>query len=268
MLAFMSPSPAIFPPAPPPVPSLKRPRGLWKQRRLEPVQTLHPFPWPLKEVPSHVRTSGGNTAPGSPRPSASGSPTPSVVHLRSPSSSSHRSLTASPDDDCTYDDDEDDARSVSSSSSKRRRVSGHFSPGPDFAPSRSSGSAPGIRCESITPLSGTLPHYAATVAPLGLPPLLSLSMFPQPVSRSISAVSAISSSSSTSAKGKHRLDSVQPSVHSADYEDWENLKELFARAAERYDGMCLPAHPHFVPTCTFLFRYRPSARVLRLVLFR
>ncbi|TBU39324.1 hypothetical protein BD309DRAFT_872523 [Dichomitus squalens] len=67
-------------------------------------------------------------------------------------------------------------------------------------------------------------------------------MFPQPVSRSISAVSTTSSDSSLSARGKHRQSSVQTqtSIHSAGYEDWENLKELFARAAERYDADDIP----------------------------
>ncbi|OJT11077.1 hypothetical protein TRAPUB_12406 [Trametes pubescens] len=43
---------------------------------------------------------------------------------------------------------------------------------------------------------------------------------------------AISILSSPRAKGKQ--------VRSADFEDWENLKELFARAAERYDADDLP----------------------------
>ncbi len=53
-------------------------------------------------------------------------------------------------------------------------------------------------------------------------------MSPKPLSSAISRATSTSTASDASSKGK--------AVHSADYEDWENLKELFARAAERYDG--------------------------------
>ncbi|RPD57277.1 hypothetical protein L226DRAFT_465837 [Lentinus tigrinus ALCF2SS1-7] len=53
-------------------------------------------------------------------------------------------------------------------------------------------------------------------------------MSPKPLSRETSS----SAASDASSKGK--------AVHSADYEDWENLKELFARAAERYDADDIP----------------------------
>ncbi|KAI0693379.1 hypothetical protein C8T65DRAFT_760617 [Cerioporus squamosus] len=49
---------------------------------------------------------------------------------------------------------------------------------------------------------------------------------------SISRAPSTSTASDASSKGK--------AVRSADYEDWENLKELFARAAERYDAEDIP----------------------------
>ncbi|TFK81206.1 hypothetical protein K466DRAFT_502552 [Polyporus arcularius HHB13444] len=57
-------------------------------------------------------------------------------------------------------------------------------------------------------------------------------MSSKPLSGAISRAASTSTASDASSKGK--------AVHSADYEDWENLKELFARAAERYDADDIP----------------------------
>ncbi|KAH9912096.1 uncharacterized protein BXZ73DRAFT_107642 [Epithele typhae] len=54
-------------------------------------------------------------------------------------------------------------------------------------------------------------------------------MAPEPISRATSTASTLSFASH-----------AHSHPHSADYEDWENLKELFARAAERYDADDLP----------------------------
>ncbi|KAI0820243.1 hypothetical protein BC628DRAFT_1413186 [Trametes gibbosa] len=57
------------------------------------------------------------------------------------------------------------------------------------------------------------------------------------------AISPSLSLSPTPAPSLSILSSPRPSgkqLRSADYEDWENLKELFARAAERYDADDLP----------------------------
>ncbi|KAI0730410.1 hypothetical protein C8Q76DRAFT_613591 [Earliella scabrosa] len=51
-------------------------------------------------------------------------------------------------------------------------------------------------------------------------------------------MSPISISRAPSAASDHSK--AKLGVHSADYEDWENLKELFARAADRYDADDLP----------------------------
>ena len=253
-------SPPI-PTLPAPVPvvsrSLKRPRGLWKQRRLEAVQAPR-SPWPLKETPSHdwraLRLSSGSL---SPRPSHS--PTPTFIQLRSPSASSHRSLTPTRDQDYDEDYDEDDARSTSSS--KRRRISGHFASASEPTPSPASGSA--HACESITSPPFFPSH--AILPPLRRDhPLPALSMSPQLISRSVSDATSASNASSISAKAKQRQLSLDTPSRSADFEDWENLKELFARAADRYDGtsplssppdlpLLLPSHvlpPHPLLDCS------------------
>ncbi|PIL27980.1 hypothetical protein GSI_09924 [Ganoderma sinense ZZ0214-1] len=230
MLAFMAPP---IPPLPAPVPvhprSLKRPRGLWRQRRLEAVQAPR-SPWPLKETPSHDWRPH-RLPSGSPRPSHS--PTPTFVQLRSPSATSRRSLTpsADPDDDLAHEND--DARSVSSSSSKRRRISGHFASDSDPTPSPTAGSA--HACESITSPS-LFPSHATVLLPPRRSPIPVPSMSPQLISRSVSDATSASNPSSFAAKTKHRQLSLDTPTRSADYEDWENLKELFARAADRYDA--------------------------------
>ena len=240
MLAFMAPP---LPPLPAPVPvlprSLKRPRGLWKQRRLEAVQAPR-SPWPLKETPSHDWRAH-RLPSGSPRPSHS--PTPTLVQLRSPSATSHRSLTPSCDPDDDADQPKDDALGVSSASSKRRRISGHFASASELTPSPTAGSA--HACESITSPS-PFPSHAIVLPPRRDPPIPVLSMSPQVISRSVSDATSASNASSFSAKAKHRQLTLDTPARSADYEDWENLKELFARAADRYDGVYLLLFPHLL----------------------
>ena len=236
MLACMSPS-AV--PAPP---SLKRPRGLWKQRKAEAAHEHLPFLWPNQAILSHARL---------PSPAAPPAKEPSLLalHLRSPSaSSSRRSLprSASPGDDSGDDseDDYDDARSSSSASStKRRRLSGHFESSPeDLSHSSSSPTPRSAAHSSLSPLDPSAPRKsdAAVASPRPSPPLVAMPA--DPISRSVSTASNFSLSSSR-----------PKSCHSAGYEDWENLKELFARAAERYDGaslfrsIFLPLHPRSAP---------------------
>ncbi|KAM5529982.1 hypothetical protein V8D89_016349, partial [Ganoderma adspersum] len=231
MLAFMAPPLPLLPVPAPALPrSLKRPRGLWKQRRLEAVQAPR-SPWPLKETPSHDWRAH-RLPSGSPRQSHS--PTPTLVQLRSPSATSHRSLTPSGDADDDGDREKDDACSVSSASSKRRRISGHFASASELTPSPTAGSA--HACESITSPSPFPSHAIVLPPPRRHPPLPVLSMSPQIISRSVSDGTSASNASSLSAKAKHRQLSLDTPTRSADYEDWENLKELFARAADRYDA--------------------------------
>lgn len=225
MLACMTPQPV------PTAPSLKRPRGIWKQRQAR----APPSPWPNQAILSHDRIASFLRPSSSPRPTS-----PSNSHLLCSPSSSRIASSVHPDDS---DDDDLDARSISSrSSSKRPRLSPHFASDSDFTLSPSSGSAhPSSTQGSLTPLSD-LQLYNAP------PPLLS-SMITMPPA-SISRVPSQSSSPAASlAHVKH--------FHSADYEDWENLKELFARAADRYDGTSLllsrPTQPLLPPV---LFSHR------------
>ena len=234
MLACMSPSPVPSPPAP----SRKRPRGLWRQHQARAHEPSPAFPWPNGELLSHDRiaqflrasslsasaAAGPSRSPSS-APSRAVSPSASQshsasAHLRSPSAASSHTDLAAPHEVYHEDDDEvDDRRSDSSASSKRRRLSPHHS---DLSLSPTSGHG------SSTPLSDHL-LYNAALRPLNSPPKLAIAaMSPQSLSRATST----STASDASSKGK--------AVHSADFEDWENLKELFARAAERYDGASSP----------------------------
>ena len=227
MLACMSPAPVPVPPPAPP--SLKRPRGLWKQRRAQAANHSPTFVWPNKELASHADSHLLR------EPLALFRPQPSLLgyHLCSPSSaSSRRSLSRSlseRDSDVDSDDDDpdlDDARSHSSVSSyKRRRISGHFSSPSDAAPSSVLRSAAG----SLSPPSDAhkCDVHPSRSSPTPTPPVLAATPMSYSISRSVSNASSFS------------LPPPKDVVHSADYEDWENLKELFARAAERYDGASL-----------------------------
>lgn len=225
MLACMTPQPV------PTAPSLKRPRGIWKQRQAR----APPSPWPNQAILSHDRIASFLRPSSSPRPTS-----PSNSHLLCSPSSSRIASSVHPDDS---DDDDLDARSISSrSSSKRPRLSPHFASDSDFTLSPSSGSAhPSSTQGSLTPLSD-LQLYNAP------PPLLPsmITMHPASISR---VPSQSSSPAASLAHVKH--------FHSADYEDWENLKELFARAADRYDGTSLllsrPTQPLLPPV---LFSHR------------
>lgn len=145
-----------------------------------------------------------------------------ALRLRSTQSSprpSSSSTTLVDDDDDTYDDD-DRYSSSSSSSSKRRRCSGAFDA---FADSRPP--SPRTRPASVPPLLSDLPYHATHPRPP-----------PQPrvaVVRTL-MLDLVSPSPSSISSHHHHHKGKQPST--ADYEDWENLKLLYARAQERYDG--------------------------------
>lgn len=128
------------------------------------------------------------------------------------------SLSRSPSDlDLLDDDDDDDRYSSSSGSSKRRRCSGAFdgafeSDLPSRRPSPFASCASG----TLSPLSDLASHHARRPHPspriVMADPFVKMNTTPPPSFH----------------KGKQTL--------TADYEDWENLKELFARAIDRYDG--------------------------------
>ena len=59
----------------------------------------------------------------------------------------------------------------------------------------------------------------------------------------------MSKSSSTTARGNY------PSVQVCTFEDWQDIKELFAKAAEQYNGKHVPKHP-------FSFSNAPPTRFL------
>ncbi|KAJ2973342.1 hypothetical protein NUW54_g12082 [Trametes sanguinea] len=129
-------------------------------------------------------------------------------------------------------------------SSKRRRCSGHFPSDSDFSPSISPASASpesSTNSSANTPLSVLPPNHpsqssllynAASHNPI---PSLTMSLAATAPAPALSARSASHSSPAPSSiLSSPRAKGTQ--VRSADYEDWENLKELFARAAERYDA--------------------------------
>ena len=217
--------------SPPSPPSLKRPRGLWKQRQARAADPPNPSPWPNQELRSHDRIADFLRSSAS-APSSSRSTSPSHLLPCSPSAASSRRSLAPSDHDESDDDDADARSCTSSGSSKRRRLSGHFSSDSEFTPSPTSGSAH----DSSTPLSDHLLYNAHLHIPI--PPSL----------RSMSPISISRAPSAASDHSKSKL-----GVHSADYEDWENLKELFARAADRYDGTCSPP-----PAYTYLFLSGPA----------
>ena len=145
-----------------------------------------------------------------------------ALRLRSAQSSprpSSSSTTLIDDDEDTYDDD--DRYSSASSSSKRRRCSGPFDA---FADSRPP--SPRTRPASVAPLLSHLPYHATHPRPPP-PPRLAVvrTLMLDPVSSSVSSLST---------HHHHHHKGKQPST--AGYEDWENLKLLYARAQERYDG--------------------------------
>lgn len=126
--------------------------------------------------------------------------------------------------DSVYDDDLEDNRSSTSSSSKRRRLTGAFSDIGSPWPST------GRITRSLTPEMFYVPSPPHTLTTM---------LKPSP------------SSATNDSKGK------LPSI--SDYEDWENLKELFARAAE----LCECAYPVYIPaphliainiSCAYFFR--------------
>ncbi|KAH9911990.1 uncharacterized protein B0H18DRAFT_1056967 [Fomitopsis serialis] len=169
-----------------------------------------PTPPPAPFAPSHKRPRGlwkgrrdsPDTAAASHAPrSAQSSPRPSSS-----------STTLADDDDTAYDDD--DRYSASSASSKRRRCSGAFDASTDSRPP-----SPRPRPASVPPLLADLPYHATHPRLPTLSRLAVVRSMPDPLS-------------SAHRKGK------QPST--ADYEDWENLKELYARAIDRYDADDVP----------------------------
>ncbi|KAH9852005.1 hypothetical protein C2E23DRAFT_828614 [Lenzites betulinus] len=226
----MFPSPVPAPPAssarrPPPPPSLKRPRGLWKQRRVQAAraaQALPLHPWPNKSAYSHDRIAEWRRAHSHTALLSVPVLHPVPILIHSPSSPSSRRSLSDCDDE---DDDEDDARSASSSSSKRRRFA-------DQDPSTTSPSSGSTFTARTTPPALPVPLYNAAPALSRPQRTMALPDFPHPPSLSPGPSASISILSSPRPKGKL--------VRSADYEDWENLKELFARAAERYDADDLP----------------------------
>lgn len=198
MLALMFPTPAPYP-FNVPTTSHKRPRGLWKRRRVDPHSQSRP--WPNSEMFTH----GPRIAQ------------PDFDNLHLPyhrSSSSYTNPQYDNDNNNTSSPDLDFDDSASSSSSKRRRLSGPYDNFSDFSSHKASSSS-----GSHTPLSDL--YHAKPPTP----------RLPESMSSSTSSKTSSASTSanlSISAKGK------QPTT-TADYEDWENLKELFARAVERYD---------------------------------
>ncbi len=151
-------------------------------------------------------------------------------------SSSHHS------GDSLFDDDLDDSRSAGSSA-KRRRLSGALSDTETLCHQ-----SPASR--SLTP---DFSYYHAPCFPVQLPnyysPLLKLSsvamdsVYPADKYASINRV----------AKGKQPLTS--------DMEDWENLKELFARASESYDCKCVSSIHLCVCVCESVPNFLHSTRI-------
>ncbi|KAI0924171.1 hypothetical protein AcW1_006360 [Taiwanofungus camphoratus] len=144
-----------------------------------------------------------------------------------------------PDEDDARDisplDDDDDRYSSSSASSKRRRFSGPWD-STDSSPFRRSASG------SLTPLSDSFANSNAHSRP----------------SHRIMTSDRFNTPSTISPKGKHPT--------TADYEDWENLKELFARAAERYDSddvaEALPLLRAVIRECDRFLRVHPDPSVI------
>lgn len=111
--------------------------------------------------------------------------------------------------------DDDDRYSTSSNGSKRRRRSGAFDSSFDLdVPSRRASPFPGCAPGRVTPLSDFSSHH---VPPRSSPRILTADL-----------ASNMAKSTSAPYKGKQAV--------TADYEDWENLKELFSRAMDRYDA--------------------------------
>lgn len=181
----------LMPPVPAPYPfnvattSHKRPRGLWKGRRVAPHSQSRLSPKAANL--SHDFSDGERLG--------------DFYDDRS----SYSTPQYEEDDSTSLDADVDDSSSCSSS--KRRRISGYFDLFTEHSSTQASSSG------SHTPLSDLYNAISPTHR-------TTLSMS--------SSTSSKSSQLSISAEGK------QPTT-TADYEDWENLKELFARAVERYD---------------------------------
>lgn len=119
--------------------------------------------------------------------------------------------------DTAYDEDADDDR-ASDSSAKRRRLSGALSDSDTLC----------HRSPSSRALTPDLPYHASCFPSQSskYPPYPLFSIFPPTMHVVHDKFASINLSSKS--KGK------QPTT--SDIEDWENLKELFARASEAYDG--------------------------------